>query len=126
MEVIIIQMVTRILNILCFGVYLYTNLLRWPRLVAIRQNSWIMRFGQLTLSEKRFLLTAIPFVFFTTLRAIWFAMYTATSKNINFWQSQTEFSLIVDLSAQYITLVFVSSKISLLFICVYVNLKDDI
>jgi hypothetical protein len=92
--------------------YFYAHFYRWLRLVAIRQNSCIIQFRYLTVSEKRYLLATIPIFFFTIYRAVWFAMFSATSNNVNFWEVQTETGLIFDLSAQYLVMAFVSSKLT--------------
>jgi hypothetical protein len=58
------------------------------------------------------MLATIPFLFFTIFRAVWFAMFSATSESVNFWEVQTETSLIFDLSAQYLLMAFISSKLT--------------
>ena len=82
---------------------------RWLRLIMIRYNTCFITFGQLSFSEKRYLLVQVPTILFGIMRVFWYFFYSSEVQN-GYWLSQTESSLIVDVSAQYLFLAIASSK----------------
>jgi hypothetical protein len=108
--IVIIEIANKVPIIICVGIYTLTYF-RWFRLVTIRHNSCIIPFGRLSISEKRFILSTMPIVFFTMIRAVSFFFYSSSSRTSQgFWTTQTEFSLMVDQSGQYLTLAIASSN----------------
>ena len=87
---------------------------RWFRLIMIRYKTCFIKFGQLSFSEKRYLLVQVPTILFGIMRVFWYTFYTdgtlESEAQKGYWPSQTESSLIVDISAQYLFLAIASSK----------------
>ena len=106
----IIEIANKVPIVVCFGLYFFTYY-RWFRLVTIRHNSCMIRFGRLSISEKRFLLSTMPIVLFTIIRGISFTLYSSSGNSSQgFWNNQTELTLMVDQSGQYLTLAIASSN----------------
>ena len=104
-------MANRVTIIISFIIYVF-SLCRWFRLISIRQNSWMIRFGHLSITEKRLLVSIIPFLINAILRIVKYTKFTAGSDNdVGFWESETESGLIMDVSGQYLSLTLVSSKL---------------
>ena len=106
----IFDIANRVPMIICFGTYIFMNY-RWFRLVTIRHNSCMIPFRRLSISEKRFLLSTLPIIFFTIIRGVGFTLYSSSSSSSQgYWTIQTELSLMLDQSGQYLTLAIASSN----------------
>ena len=100
----------RVLNTCVFTVYLYVGVYRWYRVFTIRQKSYLIRFDRMTIGEKRIVLNLVPFFIFNIFRAVYSNFNMSHDGDISFWQSQTEFSLMIDLCVQYFFLAMVASE----------------
>ena len=99
-----------VLSAITFATYLYAGLFRWYQVFAIRQKSYLVRFDRMTIGEKRLALNIVPIAVITIFRIVLYNVY-ASRKNIGYWENQTEFSLMMDLCAQYFILALVASKL---------------
>eukprot|EP00597_Dinobryon_sp_UTEXLB2267_P019082 CAMPEP_0201105420 /NCGR_PEP_ID=MMETSP0812-20130820/45790_1 /ASSEMBLY_ACC=CAM_ASM_000668 /TAXON_ID=98059 /ORGANISM="Dinobryon sp., Strain UTEXLB2267" /LENGTH=1046 /DNA_ID=CAMNT_0047365263 /DNA_START=202 /DNA_END=3342 /DNA_ORIENTATION=+ len=78
----------------------------WFRIVAIRQKSSIISYSRLTFSEKKYFFIIIPNTTLYLFRGIWFLVNI--KKKGNYWQMQSETSLIVDFSVQLFCIGMIS------------------
>ena len=100
----------RLINLVVTCMFTYLNVYRWIRLVAIRQNSCMVKFNRLTISEKRYIINIIPIIAYTLFRAVWYFTTTAANSKI-FWQSQTEGTITADVCVSYLSMAWISSKL---------------
>ncbi len=107
----ILETVSRVLLFVSGLVWAFAKF-RWLRLVMIRYKTCFIKFGQLSFSEKRYLLVQVPTILFGIMRVFRYTFYTSENDEVQkgYWPSQTENSLIVDISAQYLFLAVASSK----------------
>ena len=106
----ILETVSRVLLFVSAVVWAFAKF-RWLRLIMIRYKTCFIKFGQLSFSEKRYLLVQVPTILFGSMRVFRYTFYTSENEvQKGYWPSQTENSLIVDISAQYLFLAIASSK----------------
>ena len=91
--------------------YLYASLFRWYQVLAIRQNSYLLRFDRMTISERRLTMNMIPVAAYNVFRIAYFSWNRSRNNELTFWENQTEFSLMIDLIAPYFFLAFIPSKL---------------
>lgn len=90
----------------------------WFRLVAIRQKTCFISYARLSFSEKKYFFIIIPNTALFLFRGIWFLI--SIKNKMNYWQSQTETSLIIDSSVQLAYIGIISSMYCIYTTCVYV------
>ena len=105
------NVLARVMNACTFSTYLYVGVYRWYRVFTLRQNSYLVRFDHMTIGEERIILNLVPIIVSNLFRVVYSNFYMSRDGDVSFWESQTEFSLMIDLCAQYFFLALVASKL---------------
>eukprot|EP01036_Dinobryon_divergens_P032021 gene32021-41526_t len=103
-----LNVLARVTNVCTFSTYLYVGVYRWYRVFTLRQNSYLVRFDRMTIGEKRIILNLVPIIVFNLFRVVYSNFYISRDGDVSYWESQTEFSLMIDLCAQYFFLALVA------------------
>ncbi len=81
----------------------------WFRLVAIRQKSYFISYSRLSFSEKKYFFITVPNTALFLYRGIGIKSFVNIQQRLEYWQTQTETSLIVDSSVQLVYIFVISS-----------------